>query len=149
MLRIPHCLDSRLIDGGKVVSLTHRPHITLQKHYYSNAMNLIVVEYPKLTFHRMYALVLFWASCFYLTSCSLINYGIEMSKYFLELLQFMVRPWCARYLDSINFQFHRSMRKCVSRLVGSPQRIRAATHRQLVLQRARLFWVPEKHSILT
>jgi hypothetical protein len=25
MLRIPHCLDSRLTDGDKVVSLTHRP----------------------------------------------------------------------------------------------------------------------------
>jgi hypothetical protein len=25
MLRIPHCLDNRLTDGGKVVSLTHRP----------------------------------------------------------------------------------------------------------------------------
>jgi hypothetical protein len=23
MLRIPHCLDNRLTDGGKVVSLTH------------------------------------------------------------------------------------------------------------------------------
>jgi hypothetical protein len=34
MLRIPHCLDSRLTDGGKVVSLTHRPCFTPQKHYY-------------------------------------------------------------------------------------------------------------------
>jgi hypothetical protein len=25
---------SRLTDGGKVVSLTHRPHFTPQKHYY-------------------------------------------------------------------------------------------------------------------
>jgi hypothetical protein len=25
MLRIPHCLDNRLTDGGKVVSPTHRP----------------------------------------------------------------------------------------------------------------------------
>jgi hypothetical protein len=25
MLRIPHCLDSRLTDGGEVDSLTHRP----------------------------------------------------------------------------------------------------------------------------
>jgi hypothetical protein len=24
MLRIPHCLDNRLTDGGEVVSLTHR-----------------------------------------------------------------------------------------------------------------------------
>jgi hypothetical protein len=34
MLRIPHCLDNRLTDGGKVVSPTHRPHFTPQKHYY-------------------------------------------------------------------------------------------------------------------
>jgi hypothetical protein len=35
MLRIPHCIDNRLIDGGKVVSPTHRPHFTPQKHYSS------------------------------------------------------------------------------------------------------------------
>jgi hypothetical protein len=34
MLRISHCLDNRLTDGGKVVSPTHRPHFTTQKHYY-------------------------------------------------------------------------------------------------------------------
>jgi hypothetical protein len=34
MLRIPHCLDNRLTDGGKVVSPTHPPHVTPQKHYY-------------------------------------------------------------------------------------------------------------------
>jgi hypothetical protein len=34
MLRIPHCLDNRLIGGGKVVSPTHRPYFTPQKHYY-------------------------------------------------------------------------------------------------------------------
>jgi hypothetical protein len=37
MLRIRHCLDNRLIDGGKVVILTHQPHFTPQKHYYFNA----------------------------------------------------------------------------------------------------------------
>jgi hypothetical protein len=26
MLRIAHCIDNRLIDDGKVVSLTHPPH---------------------------------------------------------------------------------------------------------------------------
>jgi hypothetical protein len=35
MLMIPHCLDNRLTDGCKVVSRTHRPHFTLQKHYFS------------------------------------------------------------------------------------------------------------------
>jgi hypothetical protein len=37
MLRIPHCLDNQLIDGGKVVSPTHPPHFTSQEHYYFNA----------------------------------------------------------------------------------------------------------------
>jgi hypothetical protein len=32
MLRIPHCLDNRLIDGGKIVSPLHRPHSIPQKH---------------------------------------------------------------------------------------------------------------------
>jgi hypothetical protein len=31
MLRIPHCLDSRLIDGGEVDSLMRRPRSTPQK----------------------------------------------------------------------------------------------------------------------
>jgi hypothetical protein len=35
MLRIPHCQDNRLIDGGDVVSLTHRPLSTNHKYYYS------------------------------------------------------------------------------------------------------------------
>jgi hypothetical protein len=34
MLRIPYCLDNRLTDGGKVVSPTHPPQFTSQKHYY-------------------------------------------------------------------------------------------------------------------
>jgi hypothetical protein len=34
MLKIPHCLDSRLTDGGKVVSPTHRLRSTTQKHYF-------------------------------------------------------------------------------------------------------------------
>jgi hypothetical protein len=39
MLRIPHCLDIRLTDGGKVVSPTHRPRSTPQKHYFSASGN--------------------------------------------------------------------------------------------------------------
>jgi hypothetical protein len=35
MSRIPHCLDSRLSDGGKVVNPTHQPRSTTQKHYFS------------------------------------------------------------------------------------------------------------------
>jgi hypothetical protein len=31
-LRLPHYLDNRLTDGGKVVSLTHRPPFTPQEH---------------------------------------------------------------------------------------------------------------------
>jgi hypothetical protein len=34
MLRIPHILDDQHIDGGKVVSPTHQPHFTPQKHYF-------------------------------------------------------------------------------------------------------------------
>jgi hypothetical protein len=34
MLSIPHILDSRLKDGGKVVSPTHPLHSTPQKHYF-------------------------------------------------------------------------------------------------------------------
>jgi hypothetical protein len=34
MVRIPHCLDNRLIDGGKVVSPTNPPRSTSQKHYF-------------------------------------------------------------------------------------------------------------------
>jgi hypothetical protein len=35
MSRIPHCLDSRLADGGKVVSPTLRQHSTPQEYYFS------------------------------------------------------------------------------------------------------------------
>jgi hypothetical protein len=32
MLRIPHCLDNRLTDGGKLASPKHRPRSTPHKH---------------------------------------------------------------------------------------------------------------------
>jgi hypothetical protein len=35
MLRIPHCLDNRLTNDGKVVSLKHRPRSAPSKHYFS------------------------------------------------------------------------------------------------------------------
>jgi hypothetical protein len=35
MLRITHCLDNRLADGGKVGSITHWPRSTTKKHYFS------------------------------------------------------------------------------------------------------------------
>jgi hypothetical protein len=35
MLRIPHCLDNRLTDGGEFVSTKHRLRSTPQKHYSS------------------------------------------------------------------------------------------------------------------
>jgi hypothetical protein len=44
MLRIPHCLDNRLTDGGKVVSLTHPSDYTLQKHYYLKNETLFFVH---------------------------------------------------------------------------------------------------------
>jgi hypothetical protein len=34
-LRIPHCIEIRLTDGGKVFSSTHRQRSTPQKHYFS------------------------------------------------------------------------------------------------------------------
>jgi hypothetical protein len=37
MLSTSHCTDNRLTDSGKVVSPTHRPHFTPQKHYFSTS----------------------------------------------------------------------------------------------------------------
>jgi hypothetical protein len=34
MLRIPHCLDNRLTEGGEVVSLMCRLHPAPQKHFH-------------------------------------------------------------------------------------------------------------------
>jgi hypothetical protein len=34
MLRIPYCLDNRLTDGGKIVSLKHWPRSAPQKYYF-------------------------------------------------------------------------------------------------------------------
>jgi hypothetical protein len=41
MLRIPHCLDNRLTDGGKVVSPTHRRNS--EYHIFSQSFNLFYV----------------------------------------------------------------------------------------------------------
>jgi hypothetical protein len=48
MLRIPHCLDSRLIDGGKVLSSTHPPHFTpfQQKRLNTTAVGQSVADVP-------------------------------------------------------------------------------------------------------
>jgi hypothetical protein len=35
VLRIPHCLDNWLSDGGEVVSLTHRPRFSPSGNYFS------------------------------------------------------------------------------------------------------------------
>jgi hypothetical protein len=35
MLRIPHCLENRLTDGGKAVSPRDTPYFTPQKHYFN------------------------------------------------------------------------------------------------------------------
>jgi hypothetical protein len=43
MLRIPHCLDNRLTDGGEAVSPTHRPHSTPQKQL-SKPQGLVQLE---------------------------------------------------------------------------------------------------------
>jgi hypothetical protein len=34
-LKIPHCLEIRLTNGGKVANPTHRPRSIPQKHYFS------------------------------------------------------------------------------------------------------------------
>jgi hypothetical protein len=45
MLRIAQCLDIRLTDGIEVVSPTHRPRSTLQKHYfYASGIHLLEAE---------------------------------------------------------------------------------------------------------
>jgi hypothetical protein len=41
MLRIPHCLNNRLTDGGEVVSFTGRPRFTPQIHYF-----LLLIHIP-------------------------------------------------------------------------------------------------------
>jgi hypothetical protein len=45
MLRIPHCLNNRLTDGGKVVSLNRRTPTTLQKHFLSLSGTQATLEY--------------------------------------------------------------------------------------------------------
>jgi hypothetical protein len=44
MSRITHCLDSRLTDGGEVVSLNHELRFTSQKHFYSFFGYLFLLE---------------------------------------------------------------------------------------------------------
>jgi hypothetical protein len=39
MLGIPHCLDNRLMDGGRVVGPTHRPHFAPQKHFFVSGIH--------------------------------------------------------------------------------------------------------------
>jgi hypothetical protein len=44
ILRLPHYLDKRLIDGGKVVSPTRRPHSTPRFLYFLRYLVLISVR---------------------------------------------------------------------------------------------------------
>jgi hypothetical protein len=68
MLRIPHCLHNRLIDGGKVVSLTHPPHFTSQKHYYFNVSG---THFCNPTVPKLKLLFLFKIhECFFYNNCS-------------------------------------------------------------------------------
>jgi hypothetical protein len=57
VLRIPHCPDNRLLDGGKVDIPTHRPHFTPQKlffkcfrYYHIEYMMAICLCFPALHF---------------------------------------------------------------------------------------------------
>jgi hypothetical protein len=46
MLRIPHCIGSRLTDGGKAVTPTYRPNFTLQELYFcTSGIHLLEAEY--------------------------------------------------------------------------------------------------------
>jgi hypothetical protein len=64
MIRTPHCLDNWLIDGGKVVSLTHPTHFTAQKHYYFNVSGTFLLG---ATIYRLHNLIQnFIASLMYL-----------------------------------------------------------------------------------
>jgi hypothetical protein len=47
MLRLLHCLDNRLADGGKVVSPTHRPRFTPQRHYFSCSASGTLTHVPE------------------------------------------------------------------------------------------------------
>jgi hypothetical protein len=38
-IRIPHCLDNRLTDGCKVVSLMYQPQFTPQKHFSASGIH--------------------------------------------------------------------------------------------------------------
>jgi hypothetical protein len=44
MLRIPHCLNNRQTDGGKVLSIAHWPLSTPQKHYLSASGTHFLLE---------------------------------------------------------------------------------------------------------
>jgi hypothetical protein len=43
-LRVPHYLDNRLKDGGKIVSFTRRPHFTPQENYLINFWYSFLLE---------------------------------------------------------------------------------------------------------
>jgi hypothetical protein len=70
MLRIPYCLNNRLTDGGKVVSLTHWPRPTPKKHFSAS-----VVQEP---YER-------WNSCLYVTAgtrvCFAGIFGLHSTKH--------------------------------------------------------------------
>jgi hypothetical protein len=43
IIRIPHCLDNRLRNGGTFVSPTHLPHYAPQKHYFCVLVDFLYV----------------------------------------------------------------------------------------------------------
>jgi hypothetical protein len=42
MLRIPHCIDSRLTEGGKFMNLKRRPCFTPRKHFSACGTHLLI-----------------------------------------------------------------------------------------------------------
>jgi hypothetical protein len=64
MLRILHDLDSRLTDGGKVVSPTHRLHFTPQKHLFSAFGTHFCYKIPHAPLTKMYHYEINCSDCF-------------------------------------------------------------------------------------
>jgi hypothetical protein len=55
MLRIPHCLDNRLTDGGEAVSLTHSPRSApAYKFLFLSRVDIFVV-YARHKLHNLYS----------------------------------------------------------------------------------------------
>jgi hypothetical protein len=117
MLRIPQCLDNRLIDSGKVASPTHPPHFTPQKHYFfyvsgthfckrlSKPQGLVRVNGNKFQFRRNKEIpVELLSSCLEeLSSVEMINLLIFLSR--VVPPELTSRAFTASSLDEVQTGF--------------------------------------------